>query len=230
VVKVGSEALAEHLDSAFTTVTIAVHDPQSGRFTYATAGHAPPLVTGPDAFEPVTACSAPPLGIGTVTGLRQTSFTLTEGSAVCLFTRGVSDATAEGRALGAETLQRLLDELPPHADAETLLDQVVTAADDVSQDMAVCLLRAPEGAPQAGARVEELEVDEHEVGDSLERFLRACGVALAEVPGVLRQAGEAARREGSATVRVRLNDFRPGVDVVPGNLVKLEERRQVVRL
>ena len=56
------------------------------------------------------------------------------------------------------------------------------------------------------------------MGDSLERFLRACGVALGEVPGILREAGEAARREGSATVRVRSGDFRPGVDVVPGNL------------
>ena len=64
-------------------------------------------------------------------------------------------------------------------------------------------------------------MDEHEVGDSLERFLRACGVALGEVPGILREAGEAARREGSATVRVRSGDFRPGVDVVPGNLVRL---------
>ena len=68
------------------------------------------------------------------------------------------------------------------------------------------------------------------MGDSLEHFLRTCGVALAEVPGILREAGEAARREGTATVRVRLNDFRPGVDVVPGNLVRLDERRHAVRL
>ena len=60
----------------------------------------------------------------------------------------------------------------------------------------------------------------------LERFLRACGVALGDVPGVLREAGEAARREGSATVRVRSDDFRPGVDVVPGNLVRLPAHRR----
>ena len=46
----------------------------------------------------------------------------------------------------------------------------------------------------------------------------------------LRVAGGAARREGSATVRVRMNEFRPGVDVVPGNVVRLEERRRAARL
>jgi hypothetical protein len=53
---------------------------------------------------------------------------------------------------------------------------------------------------------------------------------MGEVPGILREAGEAARREGSATVRVRSGDFRPGVDVVPGNLVRLSERRRSARI
>ena len=95
-------------------------------------------------------------------------------------------------------------------------------ADEITDDMAVCLVTAaPAHRPPARA-IEELEVDdEHEVGDALERFLRACGVPLGDVPGVLREAGEAARREGSVTVRVRADGFRPGVDVVPGNFVRL---------
>jgi hypothetical protein len=112
-----------------------------------------------------------------------------------------------------------------------LLDAVAAMADEITDDMAICVISAAAEAPATGTRIEELEVDdEHEVGDSLERFLRACGVALADVPGVLREAGEAARREGSVTVRVRANDFRPGVDVVPGNLVRLSERRRATRI
>ena len=89
---------------------------------------------------------------------------------------------------------------------------------------------APVDAPADGPRIEELEIhDEHQVGDAVERFLRACGVALADVPGVLREAGEAARRGGSVTVRVRMNDFRPGADVLPGNVVRIAERRRAVR-
>ncbi|MEA2386909.1 MAG: hypothetical protein QOJ22_1083 [Thermoleophilaceae bacterium] len=226
VVKVGAEALAGHLSNG-AALTVAIHEPDTGRFTYACAGHAPPLVVGPGrSYEPVTACAAPPVGAGEPTGFRQTSFTLTAGSRACLYTDGVAEARVDGRPLGVERLEQMLESLPAGAGANELLDAVVETADAVPGDMAACLVEAPEDAPAAGPRVEELEVDERDVGDSLELFLRACGVPLAEVPGVLRQAGEAARREGSATVRVRLNDFRPGVDVVPGNLVRLQEARR----
>ena len=187
-------------------------------------------MAGPAAHDPVTACSAPPIGIDEPTGFRQASFTLTDGSAACLYTDGLTEARRGGRMLGRAQIEDALAGLPADAGAEELLDRVAEIADEVTDDMAVCLVRAPAGAPSDGSRIEELEVDEREVGDSLELFLRACGVALAEVPGILREAGEAARREGTATVRVRLNDFRPGVDVVPGNVVRLEERRHVVRL
>ena len=230
VVKVGSAALAEHLDGGFATVVVALHDPATGRFTYATAGHPPPLVVGgPEAFEPVIACSAPPLGVGAHTGFRQTTFTLPAGARACLYTDGVVEARVGGRLFGLARLERMLAELPPGADADSLLDAVDTCADEVTDDMAMCLVPGGATAPATGPRVEEIEVDEREVGDSLEHFLRACGVALADVPGILREAGEAARREGFATVRVRTGDFRPGVDVVPGNVVPLAERRRSVR-
>jgi hypothetical protein len=231
VLKVGSEALADHLAGGQAAVIVAVHEANTGRFTYASAGHAPPTVVGPgELFEPIAACSAPPIGAGEPTGLRQTSFTLTAGSRACLYSDGVTRARANERLLGLGQLERALAKLPPDGDAEDVLDSVVAAADEVNGDMAVCMVRAPAGAPPAGPRVEELEVDEREVGDSLEHFLRACGIPLAEVPGILREAGEATRREGSATVRVRLGDFRPGVDVLPGNLVRLDERRRAARL
>jgi hypothetical protein len=231
VLKVGGAALAEHLDGGFATVAVAVHDAATGRFTYASAGHPPPIVTGGnERFEPVTVCSSPPLGIDEPTGFRQSTFTLTAGARACLHTDGLVEARVGGRLLGVERLERAVESLPRQANADQLLDRVIEIADDVPDDMAVCLVTARDDAPAAGPRIEEIEVDEHEVGDSLERFLRACGVALIEVPGVLREAGEAARREGAATVRVRLGAFRPGVDVVPGNLVRLAERRDAARL
>ncbi len=107
------------------------------------------------------------------------------------------------------------------ADLELLL-----AESDREQPFLVAPRRPERQEPR-----EELEVDdEHEVGDTLERFLRACGVPLGDVPGVLREAGEAARREGSVTVRVRADGFRPGVDVVTGNFVRLPERRRAARI
>lgn len=230
VLKVASEALSAHLDGGFATLTLAVYDPIRGHFTYASAGHPPPVVVGGDErFEPVIACAAPPLGIGEPTGFRQSTFTLTAGERACLYTDGVTEALTNGSLLGAG-VEDVLASLPDDADADMLLDALADAAGEITDDMAVCLVTAAADAPATGPRIEELEVhDEYEVGDSLERFLRACGVPLADVPGVLREAGEAARREGSVTVRVRINDFRPGADVMPGNLVRLAERRRAVR-
>ncbi len=230
VLKVGAAALADHLDGGFATVTVAIHDAVTGRFVYASAGHPPPIVIGGDEpFEAVTACSAPPLGIDETTGFRQSAFTLTAGARACLHTDGVVEARVDGRLLGAGRLERAGAALPPDAGAEDLLDAVAQMADEIPDDMAVCLVTAAPDAAAAGPRIEELEVEEQDVGDSLERFLRACGVALADVPGILREAGEAARREGSATVRVRMGDFRPGVDVVPANVAHLGERRGAAR-
>lgn len=232
VLKVASEALAGRLDGGFATVTVAIHDPVHGRLTYASAGHPPPVVAGNDTpFEPVIACSAPPLGIGEPTGFRQSTVTLTAGARACLYTDGITEARADGGLLGVERLERALADLPPEADADALLDAIAAIADEITDDMAVCLITAAPGASATGPRIEELEVDdEHEVGDTLERFLRACGVPLGDVPGVLREAGEAARREGSVTVRVRAHGFRPGVDVVTGNFVRLPERRRAARI
>ena len=230
VLKIGSHALAEHLDGGFATVAVAVHERASGRFTYASAGHPPPVVVGTaEPFEAVTACSAPPLGIGEATGFRQSTFTLSPGARACLYTDGVSEARTDGHLLGVARLEHALEALPADAGADQLLDTVADMADEIPDDMAICLVTASQGVPAAGPRIEELEVGEHEVGDALERFLRACGVALGDVPGILREAGQAARREGSVTVRVRTGEFRPGVDVVPGNLGRLAERRRAVR-
>ena len=96
-----------------------MHDPASGRFTYASAGHPPPIVAGcAEPYEPVTACSAPPIGIGEPTGFRQSTFTLTAGARACLYTDGVTEARANGRLLGVAPLERALEALPPDADAE----------------------------------------------------------------------------------------------------------------
>lgn len=231
VLKVGSEALAGRLDGGSATVTVGVHDRTSGRFTYASAGHPPPVVVGGgEPFTPVVACAAPPLGIGGPTGFRQSTFTLTAGARACLYTDGLTETRVNGRLLGVAGLEDLLGALPPDAQADMLLDAVDAMVDEITDDMAVCLVSAAPGAPARGPRVEELEVGEYEVGDSLESFLRACGVSLAEVPGVLREAGEVARREGSVTVRVRANGFQPGVDVLAGSMVRLPERRHAARI
>ena len=87
---------------------LAVHDPETGSLTYATAGHPAPLVVGPQPHDPVTAGSSPPIGVGVRTGLRQTTVPLVPGSVAAMFTDGLLEARTEGGLLGRDRLEELL--------------------------------------------------------------------------------------------------------------------------
>ena len=56
------------LAGRFSTVVVAIHDPADGTLTFATAGHAPPVVAGNGADELLSAGASPPIGVGLRTG------------------------------------------------------------------------------------------------------------------------------------------------------------------
>jgi serine phosphatase RsbU (regulator of sigma subunit) len=134
------DCLDSDLDGHFATVIAAVYDHHTHTLRYAKAGHHPPVILGtahnPDA-EPV----APPLGAGLGIQPQACELTLDPGSTVCLFTDGLIEARLDGTLLGRDTLIELLDQGRP--DGPELLDGVVEHADEVSDDLAVCLLRRP---------------------------------------------------------------------------------------
>jgi hypothetical protein len=131
------DCLDSDLDGNFATVIAAVYDHETHALRYAKAGHHPPVILGtrhdPDA-EPV----APPLGAGLRIRPQPCELTLAPGSTVCLFTDGLIEARRDGALLGRDTLVELLDDGRP--DGPELLDRVVERADEVSDDLAVCVL------------------------------------------------------------------------------------------
>lgn len=173
---IGQRAAAES-SGRFTTVLVALHDPAAGTFTYSAAGHPPPIVTGPSAYEPLTVASSPPLGVSARTGMRETCVPLAAGSVVCLFTDGLLEARVADEMFGRERLTAMVAELGPEEDAGALLEFVIATADEASDDMAVLLLRPVSGAEALAPRVETVELDAEELELGLaERFLTACDV------------------------------------------------------
>jgi hypothetical protein len=203
---IGERASADS-GARMTTVVVAVHDPAAGTLTYSAAGHPPPILTGPSAFEPLTVASSPPLGVGTRTGLRETCVPLPAGSVACMFTDGLLEARVGDSLFGRERLTAMVAELDADEHAASLLDFVIASTDEASDDMAVFILRPAPGAEVFAPRVETVELDADDLGLGLgKRFLKACQVPAEEAEVALKQARTAAADSGSALIEVTIDD------------------------
>jgi hypothetical protein len=151
------------LAGRFSTVVVAVHDPSEGTLSYATAGHAAPVIVGPGAEEPLTVGTSPPVGVGLRTGLRETTVALAPGSLCCLYTDGLVEAKLGEGMIGRERFAEMVESLEPDEQADVLLERVLDQADEICDDMTVCLLRPVMGVHARAPRVEVLELDPDDI-------------------------------------------------------------------
>jgi stage II sporulation SpoE-like protein len=214
-ISVAGRSLDGRLADDFSTVLAAIHDPSKGTLTYASAGHPPPLVLGPPAHSPLTASSAPPIGVGFPTGQRQTVLPMPEGATVAIYSDGLLEARIDGRPLGSERLSEWLADLGPEATAKDLLDLVVQRADRVPDDLAAVVLHAAPGATAPAARIEQLKLDVLDIeGPDLDGFLQAAGISRANRVVVGRKVSEQLAITGGVIVEVRTGEH-PTVSVSP---------------
>lgn len=199
--------LAGKLQGDFVTALVAVHDPQAGTLTYATAGHPAPIVLADDPFEPILAGTPPPLGAGVGTGQRQTILPFPRGTVACLFTDGLLEArTGDGR-LGRARLEQLLRDLGPAPTAEQLINAVTRSAGTLEDDAAVCMIRSNQAPSVLRSRQEQIDLTRAELRGSLPgRFLRECGLRPAQADAAERDAAEVARATGGVVLQVQLGE------------------------
>jgi len=229
--QVADRVIDENLGGDFATVILAVHDPETGSLTYASAGHPAPIITGPEEHEPVTAGSSPPIGVGVRTGLRQTTVPLEPGAVACFYTDGLSEARTDEGIMGRWRLAGLVSDLGRDADAEELLDRVAQESRLLSDDMAAVVITPTAGVTAGGFRTEQLEVAAAELdGPLVRRFLDACGVSEADAESAVSQARAVADQFGGAVLHVVLGN-RCRVEVLPRNVESIEaaSRRAAAR-
>jgi len=217
--------LERQLGGSFATVVLAIYDPRERRLVYSCAGHPPPVLDGAGSLPQITACSAPPIGVGWPTGTRQTELSIPGGARACFYTDGVIEAKLAGGLFGVERLRETLAGLPEDEGADELLERVAAASDEHPDDMAACLLEI-EGGEAGGSEsppavlVEEVEVRHQELTDGrLHRFLAAGGLSEAEIAEVVTQAAGAVIRDGSVVLKLRGGDGRPRVEILDNDNV-----------
>ncbi len=220
--QVAGRVIDDNLGGDFATVLLAVHDPETGSLTYATAGHPAPIVVGPQPHEPVTAGSSPPIGVGIKTGLRQTTVPLVPGAVACLFTDGLPEARVEGGILGRERLQELLAELGTGATAAGLIASVNDEARVLSDDIAAVVVQPTGTATTEAFRTEQLELSTAELdGPMAGRFLESCGFSKVEVEAAIYDARALSERFGGVILHV-VYGSRLRVEVLPRNVESIE--------
>jgi serine phosphatase RsbU (regulator of sigma subunit) len=130
--------LTGELGDGFATVVICRYAHLTGEFTWAKAGHEPPIVAGrPDGDE----AGASPLGFGFGGVWPQFSGPLAPGERICLFTDGLIEARRQGEQLGRAHLRSLFEQ---GMSAQALVAQIQSDADDCPDDLAaVVISRAP---------------------------------------------------------------------------------------
>ena len=116
--QIAGSVLAGKLQGDFVTALVAIHDAGAGTLTYSTAGHPPPIVVSAGGFVPVLAATAPPLGVGSGTGQRQTTLPFPRGAVACFYTDGLTEARTSDGQLGDERLEEIVRELGPGGHGE----------------------------------------------------------------------------------------------------------------
>jgi hypothetical protein len=200
------QALADPSGDHYATVVLGVYDEQSGRLTYASAGHPPPILRGlRQEHEHLMACSSPPIGWGVPTGRRQSTISLTAGAEVCFLSDGLLEARSEGELLGRERLVELLAGLGPEPLASDLLERVRSVSESTPDDMSACIISPVASAGANCPDVEELEVDSEALkASNVEGFLESCRLPTLEIARLLKLARGIAADCGTVLLRIEL--------------------------
>jgi PAS domain S-box-containing protein len=172
------------------TLLYLVMEPDHGSITFASAGHVPPLVIGPDGeADYIETAPNPPLGVFESPQHTEKTAKLQPGSTIVLYTDGLVEERGVSIDQGLEALRLAASQDSCHPDE--LCERLVTAMlaiHPAHDDIAVLALRALPAAPPPFHL--EIQSDPTKLGDmrrDLGSWLREAG-ASGEVVEVIQMA------------------------------------------
>jgi serine phosphatase RsbU (regulator of sigma subunit) len=137
--------LTGELGEGYATVIICRYEHATGEFTWAKAGHEPPIITGePDREEE----AATPLGFGMGDSWPQFARVLAPGESVCLFTDGLIESRRGGQQLGRSHLKALVED---GMSAPRLVERIEADADECTDDLAAVVITRSVAVPAVAA-------------------------------------------------------------------------------
>ncbi|HTX13343.1 MAG TPA: PP2C family protein-serine/threonine phosphatase [Solirubrobacteraceae bacterium] len=140
--------LTGELGDGYATVIIGCYEHATGEFSWAKAGHEPPIMADqPDREEE----AATPLGFGMGDTWPQFSRFLAPGDRVCLFTDGLIEARRHGAQLGRGHLKSLVED---GLSAQQLVERIQSDADECGDDLAAVVITRGVAVPVVGDQPE----------------------------------------------------------------------------
>lgn len=214
--------LERQLGQSFATVIVASYDPRARRLVYATAGHPPPVILGPEPLQALTTSSSPPIGVGWPTGLRQTTVDLPGRAVICFYTDGLVEARTADARYGSDRLERAIADLGSAPSAAEVLERVAAETVERPDDMAACLLELEGELEPATISAEELELSAPEgAPERIDIFLAACGLDGPAIAAAKQAALPDLHRGRSVILQVEADGNRPCVTVSRGEVARL---------
>jgi PAS domain S-box-containing protein len=144
------DRLVRSLDGGqMATLLYLVAEPDHGTIHYASAGHVPPLVIGPEgAAEYLASAPNPPLGVFESEGHKELTAELAPGSTIVLYTDGLVEERGVSIDQGLDALRLAASQDVCHPDELCdRLVQAMLAIHPANDDIAVLALRALPTAP-----------------------------------------------------------------------------------
>lgn len=117
----------------FATVFLAILDPQTGCFSYVSAGHPPAMILHSDCIIDLLDTGQLPIGIDIQSEYRASESRLNPGDKLVMYTDGITESRRGHKMYGEDGLQVTLHQCASFL-PEDLLDGMFQAAKDISED------------------------------------------------------------------------------------------------